>query len=282
MSSHSPKYAEKKRKKILGLLILFLLCITAVLVTFIFLMRSSFLQINTVSIEGSTLVPKEAIEAKALSALSGNYFKVIPLSNIIFFPKSKIKKILSDNFKDIKDFSIFRSGLSSITISIAERVPIAIVCSGFRDETSSGDCYWSDARGYVFGSVDPSATSFSDTTYDHYYVPTDKGDITPGKNFLEEKRFKDLENFTHGAEKGGLNPLAILIGDSGEYEMYMKNKIGDSEMTVYFDDRRPFDSTLSNLLTFWQNTFDTRKATSTPVFDYINLRFGNTIYYSTQ
>lgn len=282
MSSHSPKYAQKKRNKILGLLVLFFLCVVTVLVAFVLLMRSSFLQIDTVTIEGSTLMPKESIKALALNALSGNYMKVFPLTNIIFFPKSKIKKILSDNFKDIKDFSIFRSGLSSITISIAERVPVAIVCSGFRYETSADDCYWSDAHGYVFGSVDPSTTSFSDTIYNHYYVPTDKADITPGKNFVDEKRFKELENFTQGAIKGGLQPLAILIGDNGEYEMYMKNKIGDSEMTVYFDDRRPFDATLENLLTFWQNTFDIHKATSTPVFDYINLRFGNTIYYSRE
>ena len=64
--------------------------------------------------------------------------------------------------------------------------------------------------------------------------------------------------------------------------MFIKNTQKDSEITVYFDDRSPFDSTLQNLLTFWQDSIENKKATSTPAFDYINLRFGNTVYYSTQ
>lgn len=272
---HSPKYIAQRRRKMVTLVFLLSLCVLTLLATLILCLRMSFLQIHTVKTEGSNTISNAEVQATALSSLSGNYFGIIPHSSSLFFSKNTIRTALAERFKGISDFLIRRSGLSEITVSLRERVPSAIVCAGFRDDTSSNDCYVADNRAFIFGIV-----SSSTPVLNHYYVPSEP--ITVGKAFVDENRFRELETFVKGALKAGLAPLGVLLGEKGEYEMYIKNRKNDSEVTVYFDDRSPFDSTLSNLLTFWDSNTNPQKATSTPAFDYINLRFGNTVYYSRQ
>ena len=291
---HSKKFAEKKRKKMIVLICAATLFGGVAITAFAFLVRAPFLQVHTVVVEGSTFVPKEKIEAATLASLSGNYFHIVPFGSTLFLSKSRIRDSITHSFKELQDFSIHRTGLSQITLSLEERVPAAIVCAGFRDDSVDDTCFWSDKHGYVFNSLasttetlattasDSSFSNFSLKDYDHYYIPTDAGDIKIGENFIEEKTFQNLEKFVKGAAKGGLFPLGVLVGDNGEYEMYIQNKKDPSEVTIYFDDHAPFDTTLSNLLTFWQNPSTGKKATTTESFDYINLRFGNTVYYSTQ
>lgn len=277
----SQKFIERRKKKMQALVFLCTLAFFTLSATGILFLRSSFIQVQKVSVKGTTIVPEKAIEASALSALSGSYFNVIPHSSIFFVSKRRIREALSKEYAEINNFTISRSGLSKITISLKERTPVAIVCSGFREEGDENDCFVSDSSGYVFSSASTTVLANA-ADFNHYYVPTDKGDITPGTNFVVESRFKELEKFLLGARRAGLLPLGVLVGDNGEYEMYLKNKKGESEATVYFDDRAPFDTTLTNLLTFWNNPSEKRSATTTQSFDYINLRFGNTVYYSTE
>ena len=82
---------------------------------------------------------------------------------------------------------------------------------------------------------------------------------------------KNLQDFVKGVRASGISTLGILIGEEGSYELYIKNR-DLSTAVVYFDDRIPFESTMSNLLAFWDN----KEAN----YNYINLRFGNNIFYS--
>ena len=74
----------------------------------------------------------------------------------------------------------------------------------------------------------------------------------------------------------------IAYDSNGNFELYIKNK--DQSITVvYFDDRTPFDKTAENFLAFWQSAQDKKLGlTVVPTFDYINLRFGNNVFYTTR
>jgi hypothetical protein len=274
---HSAKFAEKRRKEFIVVFFLCTLCLLSVLAAFILLIRSAPLQIRNVEVAGNNFTPKDEISNAVQKALTDGVGRLIPDTSILFFSKSKITAAIATQFPDVKNFSVSRSGFSEITISLNERTPAAIVCAGFRDvEAGDTDCFWTDEHGLVFTSLASSSMSFKDQAFNHYYLP---GGVEIGKNFVEESRFKELETFVGGARRAGLDPRGVLIGENGQYEMYIKNIKGDSEATVYFDDRSSFDSTLSNLLTFWNNALSTKKDRA---FDYINLRFGNTVYYSRE
>ena len=62
----------------------------------------------------------------------------------------------------------------------------------------------------------------------------------------------------------------------------MKEATTTRDITVYFDDKIPFENTLSNLVTFWKDAVIKNRNANAPVFDSINLHFGNTVYYSKQ
>jgi hypothetical protein len=274
----SEKLIEKRRKKRQVLLFLALLCLVTFSASAILVLRAPFLQIKNIVVEGSTFAAPEAVSAAALSSLSGSYFGTIPKSSTFFFSKNQIDQALASHFKQIGDFTIHRRGLSGLRVVVKERTPAAVVCSGFREDGYS-NCFWSDEKGMVFSKM---ATTSTPITFNHYYIPSEQSEVSPGTNFVTEKRFGELQKFIKGSILGGLLPLGVLIGENGEYEMYVKNRQGDSEVTIYFDDRASFDTTLENLLAFWQNSTNAKKATTTQAFNYINLRFGNTVYYSTQ
>jgi hypothetical protein len=273
---HSSKFAERIRRKKQVVLFLVILCVLSISAAAILLLRTSLFQVKNITIVGSTMNDGDKMGAVALASLAGNYFGIIPYSNTLFFSKKKIDETLTNDFKHIKSLSIHRSGISSLKIDVVERTPAAVVCSGFRDDDGAKKCYLSDEHGYIFGAI---ASSTSEKL-NHYYIPTENSKISLGSQFLSEDRFKSLQSFFSGVSRGGLAPLGILIGDNGDYEMYVENQSKNSEVTIYFDDHFPLESTLENLLTFWRNSVlkkDTEKD-----FDYINLRFGNTVYYSEQ
>jgi|GEM_PF-2746383 len=257
---HSSKYAQKKRARRMTTFFLLMFCFAILATSGILISRSSYLKIDSIVVKGVSDTLAGKVRMNALAAAGGG--------------SKEVEKVLRENFHEINTLDVRRSGLRELTLKLMERTPAAIVCSGFRDEEDSSTCYLSDRSGFIFA---PASTTLATQTFTRYYVPTDRGNSPIGTIFVDGNRFQDLEKFVSGARKGGLSPLGVLIGEHGEYEMYVKNMNSDSEVTIYFDDKSPFETTLSNLLVFWQNSRSTKQS-----FDYINLRFGNTVYYSTQ
>ena len=101
-------------------------------------------------------------------------------------------------------------------------------------------------------------------------------------NFIDKALFHDLQKFIDTIQRAHISTVGILIGENNRFELYLKNT-DLTEVTVYFDNRLPFNKTATNLVAFWNDSITKKKnATTTPIFDYINLRFGNNIFYVTK
>ena len=102
-----------------------------------------------------------SLEILARNALQGSYFGVIPHDSIFFFPASRIRGFILDTHKGIAAVSISRTGFSSISIKVDNRVPIARWCglasavSSFKEivPTTNGECYLFDAGGFVYATA---------------------------------------------------------------------------------------------------------------------------------
>ncbi len=265
----SPKYLQKKRKKTTIKVFLSVAGALAILAAFVFVLRLSFFQITTVKLEKPGSLPASELEAKALAVTQGNYLYVIPRSFSFFYPKGDITAAVTDAYKKIDSMRVVRKSFSTLEITVSERVPEAIVCEGFREEDEMDECFFADKDGLIF----TESPGFSDGVYSRYYVNSESNKLVLGENFVKAEQFHDLQNFVKSVRANNISTLGILIGDAGSYELYVKNK-DQSTAVVYFDDRTPFEKTMSNLIAFWDNT----KAKGN--FDYINLRFGNNIFYT--
>src|SRR5579872_5251187 len=106
---HSKKHAMKRRKKLFALLSLLIGCIIVALTSTIYVLRSPLLQINDLSVEGTTVISPLAVRTAALNTLQGSYLGMIPFTNILFFPKNNLEKTLKDSFPEIDTLSISRN-----------------------------------------------------------------------------------------------------------------------------------------------------------------------------
>ncbi len=276
---HSAKYIEKKRKKNLFKTLFYVFCAIVVIGLIILFFRIGFMRISSVTVDTVATTTASEIEKTVLSKLEGNYLYFIPKSNTLFYPKDDIERAVTDSFKKIDTIDVSRSGLSGLSIKITEKKPTAIVCVGFHDQDDSDqNCYFSDSDAYVY----EKSPQFSEGVYPKYYISTSTDQTLVGMAFIPTDLFKNLQTFIENAGKSSISPLGLFIAENGNYELYIKN-MDNSEAVVYFDDRAPFDKTLSNFVAFWGDSFKKKKnATSTPIFEYINLRYGNNIFYETK
>ena len=230
-------------------------------------------------VEGSKSDDIGDIKKTVLTQLEGNYLHSIPKSSTFFYPKDEIEQAVKNSFKKIDSLSISRSGLSGLILKITEKAPSAIVCVGFHDDNDSDqDCYFSDKDGYVY----EKSPQFSEGVYPKYYITRNNNQEVLGTTFISTDLFRNLQAFVANAGKSNISPLGLFIGDGGKYELYVKN-LDESEAVVYFDNRQPLEKTLSNFIAFWNDSLKKKKnATSTPAFEYINLRYGNNIFYATK
>ncbi len=271
----SPKYLKKQRRQTIGLIILIILAIAAFL-TFIFLIfRLPTLQITSIKIEGATTRSHEEVTTKIIAGLTGSYLKIIPHSHILFFPRNKVVEIIEHSFKDLEVKSVRRSGLSQLSVLVDEREAAALICPGFYEPNPDEEkCFMADEEGYVF----KKAPQFSNGIFTRFYILSEKGEVTEntiiGTQVLESSKFKLLRDFVSGVSKVGVTPIGVLIRDDGQNELYLK---GSPEVTVYFDEKIPLEKTLSYFTAFWENA--KAISTTTPEFQYIDLRFGKSIYY---
>ena len=267
----SAKYLEQRRKKNIFAGIVLFACIFIVLSLVVFIFRLDTLQISTIGFSGVSNISIEELEQKVIESMQGNYLFLIPKSNIVFYSKDKIKNKLIESFKEFDSVSVKSSGLSSVIVSIVERRPNAIVCNGFKDDSldnfENDNCLNVDSNGYVYSKVNEK----DNNDYPRYYLSSDSL-ISIGESLLNKEKFINLKSFVNDIKVSGISVKGILIGDDGSYELYFKNFDG-STAVIYFDDKTPLTNTSSNFIAFWN-------ASSKKNFDYINLRFGNNIFYA--
>ncbi len=264
----SAKYLEKKRKK--KLVVVSLSVCTFILLIFVSVLtlRSSFLQISDIQVNGVDEINSENLVAQAGSLIDGEYLKILQRSNILFYPKDKIEKSLAESNKYIESLDIELDGLDTLEITITERQPSAVACEGFKgDDEGSGPCFFLDHDGYIYRE----ASQFSEGVYVKYYVSASEKSLSVGGYIADSVIFKQLQDFIKVIKDVDITVVGLLIGENGSYELYIRNEDG-SIAVVYFDDRVSFEKTASNLSAFWQNSEDKN-------FDYIKLRYGNSIFF---
>jgi hypothetical protein len=231
--------------------------------------------LRNIEVVGTETISSEDIVKNIKQSMEGEYVYVIPKTSIFFYPKSSVYENLLRTFPKIDTIESEIEGTSKIKFSVKEKIPSVVVCEGFREDESSSSCYFSDMTGYIYEKVDQQF----DGVYFKYYLNTSSTTLTVGSNFIEKDRFSKLQEFVEGINDTIVPATGILIADDGSYELYIQNR-DLSTAVVYFDDRTSFEKTLQNLSVFLANANSKKIGVETiPNFEYINLRFGNNVFY---
>lgn len=274
----SQKYADKRRKKLIGKTVLITLGACVCLALIIGSFHLPFMQISSVVITGTTTAATATLETDAQDTLKGSYFGIIPRTHTLFYSQDAIEDTILARHKQIESVRVEREGMTGIVVRIAERAPEALACDGFKEDAGMDTCYFLDESGHIYAI----APQFSEGVYARYYKSPDMPDLAVGEDFMTPERFVELQTFIRGAGKANIRVTGVLVGADGSYELYVQNR-DESMAIVYFDDRTPFAKTLANLVTFWDGAMSKKIGTTTiPNFNYINLRFGNNVFFTTK
>lgn len=289
----SQNFSKRRKNRIVIISLLIVISIFTWSLSFVRFISLNAFSLNDVKIAGISPDVVASMQASALSSLEGDYFGIIPRSSSFFYPKTEIINNIEKISPEVEKVEVTKASGNVLGIEIKSKTPVAIICSGYPDFSDvkdisliEADCYYIDAHGYIF----KKAPLISGTLYHRYYIPAlfDNSSSTEsviGKYASSTEEFINLQKFYSNVVKSGIVAEAILVKGTGEYELYAENQASSSEFNnnvavIYFNDDRPLDEELANLVSFWKNMTDkVKNKSATTTFDYIDVRYGANVFY---
>jgi len=266
---------EKKRFKRL-VWSYFILFLSAVLFLILVLLSHwERLAIEQIEISGNRAVESSEIDQIVRGSLGGNYFYTFSRRNIFSYPRSTMKQKLMAEIPYLGgvDFNITENILQ---VTVTEREPRALWCL-------ESDCYYIDETGFVFSL----APNFSDNIFLKI--------SGPGASDPVGTKPVALDLFSYIMNSAQLLPTVFLDQDLFEVQIFKVNIIDDRDYefvlsqslanekihwTLKFSRQNDFLRELDNLSTVLASeNFQEEYRLSGGRLEYIDLRFGNKIFY---
>jgi len=208
-------------------------------------------RIQKISIQGNSTLHKEEIISNVSRSLEGRYWGIFPRDNIFIFPKEKISNNLSNTFPRVKSVILKSDFPNSLLVEIDEKKPSAIFCEG-------EFCGFIDEDGAIF----ETAAFFSDNVYVKFY-----SEIGRMENL---NNFKRMMDFIALLSKENIEITSVILGEEGLLKFFTSER-----WSILLNDNDNFQIALENLkLALGEQIKEKRQA-----LEYIDLRFGNKIYY---
>ena len=288
----SKTFAHKRRNRLVWIVILSLVSITALTFACTKFFSLPAFEITSVRVFGADTDISATLQSAAEDVMNGSYVGLFDRSNAFIYPKNSIVSTLITLSPRIATVSVHRDGWNSLIITVSQKTPSALVCASLPDWSegtaatdSLNQCYFTDDTGFMF----QQAPAFSGHIYNRYFIPfasdATTSDILAGTYATSTPEFRGLQNLYEGMKSLGLNPEGILVKDSGEYELYVdqiyKDQKGDTQtdiFVVYFNDKRSFVDELQNFGSFWTAKVSNVHVTH-PHFEYIDVRYGSNVFY---
>lgn len=277
----SPRLLElkKKKKKILIRKIVIFAVIFLLLISGLsYISQIKRLNINEVKIEGNKIIDTEKVVEEVNKITAGKYIWLFPKTNILLYPKSKIKRELSNKFKRFSDITLGIENSQALKISVAERTPEYTWCGAIPPYGASPEiCYFLDKEGYIFDE----APYFSGEVYFKFYGVPEPNTENPAGSYVAKGYFDKLILFKNTLTEINLKPAVMYIQEGEDVKIFLsKDKTSSTATEIIFKKDSDYQKIAENL----KAALDTepllsKVKTSYSSINYIDLRFGNKVYY---
>lgn len=263
MTEASPAVLISRRKRRRKIVFRFGIVFFAVLLflgaSFVGLFFVDKFKIKDISVEGNHFLTKEEIRREVESAMSAKILGVIPGDRIFSFSSEKAEGILESRFGRLSFVEIKKKIPAGVEVAVKEREPIALFCV-----TDSKDCFFVDGQGFVF----EEAPFFSSGVYLKFFDGRSKKS-GKGQFLIAGENMKRLISFLEKTSPY-FNISEAHLNDDGVYKLRT-----DEGIFLILDESDDWDLLFSNLETFLWGYKDGEYTD----FEYIDLRFGNKVFY---
>lgn len=234
----------------------------------VYLSRLKQINISSIEVTGNKILSAEEVESLIGEKTAGYYFWFFPKTNIFFYPKDAISEGLQEKFKRLKDVKLSIKNNAVLEVEATERLPSYMWCGDVPPEVAGEEnlkCSFLDETGFIFDE----APYFSGEIYFKFY----------GANF-SQANFDKLISFKKTIEQMELKPAALYVDPAGDVRIFLSAKNPLERPEIIFKMDSDFEKVVENL--------DTALKTEPLLSDfknkyssllYIDLRFGNKVYY---
>ncbi len=277
---HNPDYLEKKKKRLIQHVSFWCVVLVILIAGFAGLTHWSKVSIDMVQVTGTVILSPDQIKQSVSQYISGNYIYVLSKKNALLYPRKGLTIFLQQQFPRIQTVSVSLVNYHTIGVTVTERQPSALWCNlspeqiaSSTDPTIAPQCYFLDKTGFVFSQ----APDFSGDAYFKYYglVPFESA---IGSSYLSSSdTFGQLSQFVEAVKALNITPLYIVATTQDDFEMYL---YGGGY--IIFDAKSPLAETASNLQKLLQTANLVPEKDGELLVDYIDLRYGNKVYYKVR
>lgn len=232
-----------------------------------YVLRLPVITVRDIAVEGNESITASQVEHVVREQLQGSYLFLVPRSNIFFIPKGDIIENIASQIKTFKRVGVKRSGLSRIVVVVEERQPFALWCEG----TSDTQCFFLDDEGYVYRE----APTFGGDVYVRYRGLIEGDPI--GQVYAPSMGFRELAAFVESVDELvvlDVVPAEVMARTKDDYILTSK---GGSD--ILFGGKDTLSGAYENLETVLANAAGSVGGTFDDLFEYIDLRFGNKVFY---
>lgn len=237
--------------------------------------------VSDISISGAKDMKEEVIKRSLESVLDDGSYHVLSRRNIFLYPQANLEKVLVDSFPLIKSARVTRPSMlaTTIVVEIEERQPFARWCT--HDDAR---CYFMDEGGFVYTPVPESAgTSTPQTMPGTLYVF--KGDVDSSADSTGSPQASPVGQWFVQAHLPGLLSLLKFLGQGGF--TVLGAEVDGQDIVVHLKEgfllKASFGADANMLAKNLELVLssDVLKG-KTGSLEYVDLRFGNRVYYKLE
>ena len=255
----SGKLAEKKKRMMQIRLIIVAVVVILLIAGFSYLSHHKSMKIETVLVEGQEYIQEGEVISLVTEKLKGSYMWLFSRSNIFIYPRGAIRKELQDTFSSIDTVRLRFVNIHTVKVQIEEFQSVATWCN-------DDSCYFMNEEGMLFVE--------EPLIHTHAFVKYGGGitDEPLNQTYISKKTFTDLQNFVKLLRRLEIETVSITTENSEEFTITT-----ESGATILIDSNDDVLNVFDNLQTVM--TQDAINKAQFKNIEYIDLRFGNRVFY---
>ncbi len=246
------------------------------------------IEINTVIIQGNKVVSASKLENTVKQGLAVTRALLLYGGTIFTYNKDAIINDLLYKYPRLESVEIQANNIDTIKVSVTERETVALWCANFKDDLEMRECYLLDKDGFAF---EKAVINVMEKYFEKFVIYTGDAYIGALRKQLLHGEFSNVHTFVKNIQKEiGLDIKTVLL-TKREMEIYSNSY---PTLKVKLDD--DFDRVLSYIkITLnskeYKEYMNSQKSGKRINYEknhtynkdqesnYIDLRFGNRIYY---
>ncbi len=264
-SLHSPRLARKKRARGRRKLIFWATTAFVLIGGLLYLFNLPRFLISKVVVRGATEEVAATIGAMAQKTLDGSYLGILSKAHPFFYPKGALAAEALAAFPEFESANFGRDDTGELVITVIPRTPVALWCA-------SSLCFFVDASGLAYGEAS------SDSQSEYYKLGSSETESPAGivgHFVISATQLSQILALFSGLEARGLVPLTANFNAVGETEVTLENS---ARLLILTPD---YETALArlDLLLKKEGLLPRRDGTKDLLVDYLDLRYGNKVYF---